>query len=68
MMNRQRIKQRWNAKSLSRKDAKHSQQMPCVSTSWRPGVERSELQECFGQSDKLQARIKTNLEGLDYGE
>ena len=26
----------------------------------------AELQECFGESDKLQARIKTNLEGLDF--
>lgn len=28
----------------------------------------AELQECFGESDKLQARIRANLDGLDYGE
>jgi len=27
----------------------------------------AELQECFSESDQLETRIKTNLEGLDYG-
>ena len=27
----------------------------------------AELQECFAESDQLEARIKTNLEGLGYG-